>query len=91
MDNLIAAILLEMQPGAKALGYVLDEELARLVALEVTGENMTHNERAIAEDFLYNYFFEDMPYGTKKGRTGDPCEFWGEAMSQMFEAELAAI
>jgi hypothetical protein len=91
MDKLIAAILLEMQAGATALGYVLDEDLARMVALEVTGENMTHNERAIAEDFLYNYFFDDMPYGTKKARDGDPSEFWGDAMGEMFKDELAAI
>lgn len=82
MDQLIDAIMADM---------AVDRDLARLVALEALGENMTRAERERVEDFLYNYFFDDMPYGTKKGRTGDPCEFWGDALSSMFKDELAAI
>jgi len=29
-------------------------------------------------DVLYDYYFDDMPYGTKKGRDGDPYEWIGD-------------
>jgi hypothetical protein len=35
-------------------------------------------------DVLYDYYFDDMPYGTKKARTGDP----GEWISDRFAADI---
>ena len=34
---------------------------------------------------LYDYYFDDMPYGTKKARTGDPYEW----VSERFDQELS--
>jgi hypothetical protein len=31
---------------------------------------------------LYDYYFDDMPYGTKKARTGDPYEWIGDRFAQ---------
>jgi hypothetical protein len=35
-------------------------------------------------DVLYDYYFDDMPYGTRKARTGDP----GEWISDRFAADI---
>jgi hypothetical protein len=33
-------------------------------------------------DALYDYYFDDMPYGTKKARTGDPYEWIADRLDQ---------
>ena len=33
-------------------------------------------------DVLYDYYFDDMPYGTKKGRDGDPYEWIGDRFAK---------
>jgi hypothetical protein len=33
-------------------------------------------------DALYDYYFDDMPYGTKKARTGDPYEWVADHFAQ---------
>ena len=33
-------------------------------------------------DVLYDYYFDDMPYGTKKARTGDPYEWVSDRFAQ---------
>jgi hypothetical protein len=33
-------------------------------------------------DVLYDYYFDDMPYGTKKARTGDPHEWIADRFAQ---------
>ena len=35
-------------------------------------------------DALYDYYFDDMPYGTKKARTGDPSEWLGDKVYSIF-------
>ena len=34
-------------------------------------------------DALYSYYEQDMPYGTAKGRTGDPDQWIAEHMSHL--------
>lgn len=34
--------------------------------------------------FLYDHFEEDMPYGTKKARDGDPSNWIADRMSELF-------
>lgn len=38
-------------------------------------------------DALYDYYFDDMPYGTKKARTGDPYEW----VTQRLDQDLAEV
>ena len=43
------------------------------------------------EDFLYDEFWKDMPYGTAKARTGDPANWIGDKMEDLFSDELKVI
>lgn len=43
------------------------------------------------ESILYDYYFDEMPYGTQKARTGDPLNWISDRVSQDFKKELAAL
>ena len=38
-------------------------------------------------DILYERFAEEMPYGTAKARTGDPCEWIENRLAEMTDKE----
>jgi hypothetical protein len=38
---------------------------------------------------LYEYYFDDMPYGTRKARTGDPSEWIGDKIAEVFSDEMS--
>ena len=42
-------------------------------------------------DVLYDYYFDDMPYGTKKGRDGDPYEWIGDRFAKDIGIDEAMV
>jgi len=54
-------------------GYLTEEEYKELIRC-VEGELELH-ECPELYDKLYEYYVDDMPYGTAKARTGDPYDW----------------
>lgn len=39
------------------------------------------------DDYLYDHFFSEMPYGTQKARDGDPSNWIADRMSEIFKGK----
>ena len=84
----------------RAAGLLTETELKENVLKDDTGSTFDHILNTFKRDVkdfeendelsdelynaLYDYYFDDMPYGTKKGRTGDPYEW----VADRFAADL---
>ena len=47
-----------------------------------------NDEDKDVEPFLYDHFFDEMPYGVKKARAGDPSEWISDHMAAMYRKEM---
>jgi hypothetical protein len=87
--------LLEMdkQDAFKALvdavenEYGKDRETSERIAKWISG----NSDDDAVEEILYQYYFDEMPYGTQKARTGDPLNWISDRVSHDFKKELAAL
>jgi hypothetical protein len=62
-------------------GHTLDHILARF-GKEYRDWQQTGNLEGDFYEALYDYYFDDMPYGTKKARTGDPYEWISDRLAR---------
>ena len=67
--------------------YGKDKETSVKIAKWIAGN---HDDDQV-ESILYDYYFDDMPYGTQKARTGDPLNWISDRVSHDFKKELAAL
>jgi hypothetical protein len=90
----------ELRSIRRAAGLLTESELKENVLTDDTGSTFQHIldtfKRDVKDfeetgevsdelhDALYDYYFDDMPYGTKKARTGDPYEW----VADRFGADL---
>ena len=77
-DSLVTAVARE---------FGKDQETSLRIAKWIAG-NIDDVE---VESILYDHYFDDMPYGTKKARTGDPMNWISDRVSQDFKKELSAL
>jgi len=62
-------------------GHTLDHILTRF-GKEYRDWQQTGNLEGDFYEALYDYYFDDMPYGTKKARTGDPYEWISDRLAR---------
>lgn len=71
--------------------------MIKLAATQIENLLAVRNGFASCSDFeslyeaLFDVFMEDMPYGTAKGRTGDPVEWIDARIAEMYDDEYADI
>ena len=67
------------------LGNLTREEIDYIKAF-LAGEVDLHSNESLVMK-LYDYFKDEMPYGTQKARTGDPEEWFYDRLTQMFNKQ----
>jgi len=80
---------LTVQPTVTTLKEHYDlESIVKRFPAEV--KDFRHNGEMSDDLFhaLYDYYFDDMPYGTKKARTGDPYEWVSDRFYQELEHDM---
>jgi hypothetical protein len=84
-------IKIKMLQAAIALHFGLDCEKDQDLLQELTDFTLGYDVSEKTDEYLYNHFAPEMPYGTQKARDGDPIEWVVLRMENIFKIQLTEI